>query len=107
MTSNYKNTDLYVNKEDAGTVKKADQAQILGPCIPGEYIVSAKLKRCRRSCKKEDIQAVGDNSFRVDLSLEAADVTFSLAVEIKSRKGDLLINGKSIIKTRSNRIIDY
>ncbi|MHA6486747.1 zinc ribbon domain-containing protein [Bacillus cabrialesii] len=99
VTSNYKNTDLYVNKEDAGQVKKADQAQTLGPYIPGEYTVSAKLKNdVVDLVKKEDIQAVGDNSFRVDLSLEADDVTFSLADDIKSGKGDLLINGKSIHK---------
>ncbi|MGY0434366.1 zinc ribbon domain-containing protein [Bacillus rugosus] len=99
VTSNYKNTDLYVNKEDAGSVKKADQAQTLGPYIPGEYTVSAKLKNdVVDLVKKEDIQAVGDNSFRVDLSLEADDVTFRLADDIKSGKGDLLINGKSIHK---------
>ncbi|CUB15717.1 hypothetical protein BN2127_JRS9_00336 [Bacillus subtilis] len=99
VTSNYKNTDLYVNKEEAGSVKKADQAQTLGPYIPGEYTVSAKLKNdVVDLVKKEDIQAVGDNSFRVDLSLEADDVTFSLADDIKSGKGDLLINGKSIHK---------
>ncbi|MEC1581091.1 zinc-ribbon domain-containing protein [Bacillus subtilis] len=99
VTSNYKNTDLYVNKEEAGSVKKADQAQTLGPYIPGEYTVSAKLKNdVVDLVKKEDIQAVGDSSFRVDLSLEADDVTFSLADDIKSGKGDLLINGKSIHK---------
>ncbi|MCY8931521.1 zinc ribbon domain-containing protein [Bacillus atrophaeus] len=99
VTSNYKNTDLYVNKEDAGSVKKADQAQTLGPYIPGEYTVSAKLKNdVVDLVKKEDIQAVGDNSFRVDLSLEADDVTFSLADDIKDGKGELLINGKSIHK---------
>ncbi|MDL5610662.1 zinc ribbon domain-containing protein [Bacillus halotolerans] len=99
VTSNYKNTDLYVNKEDAGSVKKADQAQTLGPYIPGEYTVSAKLKNdVVDLVKKEDIQAVGDNSFRVDLSLEADNVTFNLADDIKDGKGDLLINGKSIHK---------
>ncbi|WP_340639841.1 zinc ribbon domain-containing protein [Bacillus atrophaeus] len=99
VTSNYKNTDLYVNKEDAGSVKKADQAQTLGPYIPGEYTVSAKLKNdVVDLVKKEEIQAVGDNSFRVDLSLEADDVTFSLADDIKDGKGELLINGKSIHK---------
>ncbi|MCY8913897.1 zinc ribbon domain-containing protein [Bacillus atrophaeus] len=99
VTSNYKNTDLYVNKEEAGSVKKADQAQTLGPYIPGEYTVSAKLKNdVVDLVKKEDIQAVGDNSFRVDLSLEADDVTFSLADDIKDGKGELLINGKSIHK---------
>ncbi|MCY8986778.1 zinc ribbon domain-containing protein [Bacillus atrophaeus] len=99
VTSNYKNTDLYVNKEDAGSVKKADQAQTLGPYIPGEYTVSAKLKNYVVDLvKKEEIQAVGDNSFRVDLSLEADDVTFSLADDIKDGKGELLINGKSIHK---------
>ncbi|MGF7534240.1 zinc ribbon domain-containing protein [Bacillus mexicanus] len=99
VTSNYKNADLYVNKEDAGSIKKADQAQTLGPYIPGEYTVSAKLKNdVVDLVKKEDIQAVGDNSFRVDLSLEADDVTFSLADDIKSGKGELLINGKSIHK---------
>lgn len=99
VTSNYKNTDLYVNKEDAGSVKKADQAQTLGPHIPGEYTVSAKLKNdVVDLVKKEEIQAVGDNSFRVDLSLEADDVTFSLADDIKDGKGELLINGKSIHK---------
>ncbi|MCY8808578.1 zinc ribbon domain-containing protein [Bacillus atrophaeus] len=99
VTSNYKNTDLYVNKEEAGSVKKADQAQTLGPYIPGEYTVSAKLKNdVVDLVKKEEIQAVGDNSFRVDLSLEADDVTFSLADDIKDGKGELLINGKSIHK---------
>ncbi|WP_406589261.1 zinc ribbon domain-containing protein [Bacillus atrophaeus] len=99
VTSNYKNTDLYVNKEDAGSVKKADQAQTLGPYIPGEYTVSAKLKNdVVDLVKKEEIQAVGDNSFRIDLSLEADDVTFSLADDIKDGKGELLINGKSIHK---------
>ncbi|MDS9996098.1 zinc ribbon domain-containing protein [Bacillus atrophaeus] len=99
VTSNYKNTDLYVNKEDAGSIKKADQAQTLGPYIPGEYTVSAKLKNdVVDLVKKEEIQAVGDNSFRVDLSLEADDVTFSLADDIKDGKGELLINGKSIHK---------
>ncbi|MCY8835917.1 zinc ribbon domain-containing protein [Bacillus atrophaeus] len=99
VTSNYKNTDLYVNKEDAGSVKKADQAQTLGPYIPGEYTVSAKLKNdVVDLVKKEEIQAVGDNSFHVDLSLEADDVTFSLADDIKDGKGELLINGKSIHK---------
>ncbi|MCY9197668.1 zinc ribbon domain-containing protein [Bacillus atrophaeus] len=99
VTSNYKNTDLYVNKEDAGSVKKADQAQTLGPYIPGKYTVSAKLKNdVVDLVKKEEIQAVGDNSFRVDLSLEADDVTFSLADDIKDGKGELLINGKSIHK---------
>ncbi|MGY3836264.1 zinc ribbon domain-containing protein [Bacillus atrophaeus] len=99
VTSNYKNTDLYVNKEDAGSVKKADQAQTLGPYIPGEYTVSAKLKNdVVDLVKKEEIQAVGDNSFRVDISLEADDVTFSLADDIKDGKGELLINGKSIHK---------
>ncbi|MCY8975338.1 zinc ribbon domain-containing protein [Bacillus atrophaeus] len=99
VTSNYKNTDLYVNKEDAGSVKKADKAQTLGPYIPGEYTVSAKLKNdVVDLVKKEEIQAVGDNSFRVDLSLEADDVTFSLADDIKDGKGELLINGKSIHK---------
>ncbi|BCW02128.1 hypothetical protein BsBEST3145_35230 [Bacillus subtilis] len=99
VSSNYKNTDLYVNKEEAGSVKKADQAQTLGPYIPGEYTVSAKLKNdVVDLVKKEDIQAIGDSSFRVDLSLEADDVTFSLANDIKSGKGDLLINGKSIHK---------
>ncbi|PSA90740.1 hypothetical protein C6371_14505 [Bacillus atrophaeus] len=99
VTSNYKNTDLYVNKEDAGSVKKADQAQTLGPYIPGEYTVSAKLKNdVVDLVKKEEIQAVGDNSFRVDLSLEADNVTFSLADDIKDGKGELLINGKSIHK---------
>ncbi|MDQ7725435.1 hypothetical protein B9T64_14010 [Bacillus halotolerans] len=99
VTSNYKNTDLYVNKEEAGSVKKADQAQTLGPYIPGEYTVSAKLKNdVVDLVKKEDIQAVGDNSFRVDLSLEADNVTFSLADDMKDGKGELLINGKSIHK---------
>lgn len=99
VTSNYKNTDLYVNKEEAGSVKKADQAQTLGPYIPGEYTVSAKLKNDLVDLvKKEDIQAVGDNSFRVDLSLEADNVTFSLADDMKDGKGELLINGKSIHK---------
>ncbi|MBL4977988.1 zinc ribbon domain-containing protein [Bacillus halotolerans] len=99
VTSNYKNTDLYVNKEEAGSVKKADQAQTLEPYIPGEYTVSAKLKNdVVDLVKKEDIQAVGDNSFRVDLSLEADNVTFSLADDMKDGKGELLINGKSIHK---------
>ncbi|MFQ6318734.1 zinc ribbon domain-containing protein [Bacillus halotolerans] len=99
VISNYKNTDLYVNKEEAGSVKKADQAQTLGPYIPGEYTVSAKLKNdVVDLVKKEDIQAVGDNSFRVDLSLEADNVTFSLADDMKDGKGELLINGKSIHK---------
>ncbi|UYO31412.1 zinc ribbon domain-containing protein [Bacillus halotolerans] len=99
VTSNYKNTDLYVNKKEAGSVKKADQAQTLGPYIPGEYTVSAKLKNdVVDLVKKEDIQAVGDNSFRVDLSLEADNVTFSLADDMKDGKGELLINGKSIHK---------
>lgn len=99
VTSNYKHTDLYVNKEEAGSVKKADQAQTLGPYIPGEYTVSAKLKNdVVDLVKKEDIQAVGDNSFRVDLSLEADNVTFSLADDMKDGKGELLINGKSIHK---------
>lgn len=63
------------------------------------YTVSAKLKNdVVDLVKKEDIQAIGDSSFRVDLSLEADDVTFSLANDIKSGKGDLLINGKSIHK---------
>ncbi|QJC97725.1 putative membrane protein YvbJ [Bacillus mojavensis] len=99
VTSNYKHTDLYVNKEDAGSIKKADQAQTLGPYIPGEYTVSAKLKNdVVDLVKKEDIQAVGDNSFHVDLSLEADNVTFSLADDIKDGKGELLINGKAIHK---------
>ncbi|PSA97357.1 zinc ribbon domain-containing protein [Bacillus halotolerans] len=99
VTSNYKNTDLYVNKEEAGSVKKADQAQTIGPYIPGEYIVSAKLKNdVVDLVKKEDIQAVGDNSFHVDLSLEADNVTFSLADDVKDGKGELLINGTSIHK---------
>lgn len=34
VTSNYKNTDLYVNKEDAGSVKKADQAQTSDRTFP-------------------------------------------------------------------------
>ncbi|MCY8920554.1 zinc ribbon domain-containing protein [Bacillus atrophaeus] len=106
VTSNYKNTDLYVNKEEAGSVKKADQAQTLGPYIPGEYTVSAKLKNdVVDLVKKEDIQAVGDNSFRVDLSLEADDVTFSLADDIKDGKGELLINGKSIHKDPFKSVI--
>lgn len=41
---------------------------------------------------------VGDNSFWVNFLLEVDDVIFSLVDDIKSGKGDLLINGKLIYK---------
>ncbi|PRR96786.1 hypothetical protein C6W24_14705 [Bacillus atrophaeus] len=99
VTSNYKGADLYVNNEKTGTVKKADEAQTFGPYIPGDYTVEAKLKNdVVDVVKKEDVKAVGDTAFGIDLPLDAEDVTFTLSDDFKNAKGDLLINGTSIHK---------
>ncbi|MFM9279404.1 zinc ribbon domain-containing protein [Paenibacillus jiagnxiensis] len=100
VETNYPNVQLYANGEEIATIAKANSEQTVGPFLPGQYEIEAKLKNdFVELSRKEEVALIQDTE-AVTLDLDGENVKFDIAIRsdyaIEGVKGDLLINGKSV-----------
>ncbi|MEH7574152.1 zinc ribbon domain-containing protein, partial [Cytobacillus firmus] len=99
LSTNYQDTDLYVNGKKVGKSSSPDFEKTYGPYLPGIYKVEAKLKTdFVELTKEEDIFLSGwDNKESMDIYLDGEDVTvYYNGDETSELKGKLYINGEDV-----------
>ncbi|MGD6796086.1 zinc ribbon domain-containing protein [Metabacillus indicus] len=100
VSTNYKDTVLYVDGKELGKASKGDFTKKYGPYLPGIYLFESKLKTDLIDLvKKEEVTL--DNYMSeggVDLSLNGEEITLNLGLseEADDLKGTLFINGKDV-----------
>ncbi|WP_462410125.1 zinc ribbon domain-containing protein [Neobacillus sp. Marseille-QA0830] len=102
VSTNYKNTKLYVDGKKVGEAKSQDYQTTVGPFLPGIHEAKADLKSKFVDLKtKKEIKLINTgNKASVDLTLDGQDVTIDLGQSEggsgRDYKGKLYINGKDV-----------
>ncbi|MDQ0243755.1 putative membrane protein YvbJ [Bacillus fengqiuensis] len=98
VSTNYKDTELYVDGKKIGKATKPDFEKTYGPYLPGVYKMEARLKtNFVDLVKKEDVSLINSgNKAEVDMYLEGKEVTVDLNAESSNLNTKLLINGKDV-----------
>ncbi len=99
VATNYKDTELYIDKEKVGKSDTADFEKIYGPYIPGIHDVEAKLKTDFVDLVVEDKITVQDGETQtVDLYLEGENVHIDTSIDPEEidLKGKMYVNGKDV-----------
>ncbi|WP_462410831.1 zinc ribbon domain-containing protein [Neobacillus sp. Marseille-QA0830] len=100
LSTNYKDTTLYLDKTKLGKATKPDYEKTYGPYLPGIYNLKAELKTdfTNLVTKKEVTLMGGADKKEVSLTLDGKDVTVDLGADAdtSSVKGKLFINGKDV-----------
>lgn len=100
LTTNYKDTELFVNDESVGKSKKEYDSKKVGPYLPGTYEFKAKHKSkfAELETDKTADNFGGESVPVVDLSIEGQSVTFDVPFYDLSdddvSKVNLIINNK-------------
>ncbi|HLR01621.1 MAG TPA: hypothetical protein VK111_02595 [Virgibacillus sp.] len=92
VSTNYKDTDLYLNDEKVATADTDDFTEELGPFLPGLYQVRAELENDYATFDYEEELVLFDETSDdyVDVDMEGHTVD----VEADNNNGTLLVNGE-------------
>ena len=99
LSTNYKDTELYIDKEEVGTAEEAYFEKTYGPYVPGIHELEAKLKTDFVELAVNDsVTAYSGSQKYVNLYLDGKDVQIqtSISEEELDLKGKLYINGKDV-----------
>lgn len=99
LSTNYKDTELFVNGRKVGKSSSGDFEKTYGPYLPGIYKIEAKLKTDFVELTTEDEVLLSgfDNKESIGLYLEGEDVTVYFDGDDTTRlKGKLFINGEDV-----------
>ena len=100
LETNYRDTELYVDKEKVDKTDQADFEKKYGPYVPGIHDVEAKLKTDYVDLVVEESVSVkgGDKPTSVDLYLDGQNVHIDTSIDSEEvdLKGKLYINDKDV-----------
>ncbi|USK38720.1 zinc-ribbon domain-containing protein [Cytobacillus firmus] len=99
LSTNYKDTELFVDGKKVGKSSNADFEKTFGPYLPGIYKIEAKLKTdfVELTTEEEVLLSGFDNKESIGLYLEGEDVTVYFdGDDTTSLKGKLFINGEDV-----------
>lgn len=100
ISTNYKNTDIYVDGKKVGRANTADFEKTYGPFVPGLHNVEAKLKtNFVELAYKNQISVEDGNKQSIDLSLNGENVIVNTEFSEEQSiplSGKLFINGKDV-----------
>ncbi|MDQ1144134.1 putative membrane protein YvbJ [Bacillus sp. SORGH_AS 510] len=98
LSTNYKNSNLYIDGKKLGKSNKPNFEHTYGPFLPGIYKIKADLKTDFVDLVKEDEILLNDSKEEASLYLEGENVTVDLGMGEANTaiKGKLFINGKDV-----------
>jgi len=96
LSTNYKDTDLYIDGTKVGKSNNQDFEQTYGPFVPGFHKLEAKYKNSLVSLDKKNTVLFGRLGTKQseDLTLDGRNVSFNLSDYGSLDKVELFINGK-------------
>ncbi len=98
ISTNYKNTELYINGKKIDTATSDDFKDTYGPYLPGTYKIEGKLKADFVDLvAKENVELTNTvDTENVNLSLDGSDVTVYTGIEDAEISSNVLIDGKDV-----------
>lgn len=98
ISTNYKDTDLYINGKKIDTATSDDFKDTYGPYLPGTYKIEGKLKADFVDLvAKENVELTNTvDTENVNLSLDGSDVTVYTGIEEAEISSNVLIDGKDV-----------
>ena len=101
LSTNYKDTNLYIDGEKVGTATEPDLKKTYGPFVPGIHKIKADLKTDFAELTKEEEVTLlnAGNKESVSINLDGQNVIVDLGVNgerVKGVSGKLFMNGKDV-----------